>query len=123
MALNLSAWHLGLVQSVGYCFLVYKNINQTTSISGLSYFFEQPIKEGETEIEVGDLFPEMSSKSQHVQPMNRPLMTISIICKPIVQFIDSQVINWSHNDRKYQIQLPCLEVSYKEDPQNKKDLN
>jgi small-conductance mechanosensitive channel len=45
---------------------------------------------------------------------------ISVIV-PNSEFISSQVINWSHNDRNVRFNIP-VGVSYKEDPQKVKAL-
>jgi small-conductance mechanosensitive channel len=80
-------------------------------ISGLIILFEQPIKEGDR-IEVGDVSGDVikiSARSTMIVTNDN----ISIIV-PNSQFIDSQVINWSHN-------FP-VGVSYKEDPQKIKKI-
>jgi small-conductance mechanosensitive channel len=82
-------------------------------ISGLIILFEQPIKVGDR-IEVGDVSGDVikiSARSTMIVTNDN----ISIIV-PNSQFIDSQVINWSHNERKIRINFP-VGVSYKEDPQ------
>lgn len=87
-------------------------------ISGLIILFEQPIKEGDR-IEVGDVSGDVikiSARSTMIVTNDN----ISIIV-PNSQFIDSQVINWSHNDRNIRFNFP-VGVSYKEDPQKIKNL-
>jgi len=82
-------------------------------ISGLIILFEQPIKVGDR-IEVGDVSGDVikiSARSTMIVTNDN----ISIIV-PNSQFIDSQVINWSHNERKIRFNFP-VGVSYKEDPQ------
>jgi small-conductance mechanosensitive channel len=82
-------------------------------ISGLIILFEQPIKVGDR-IEVGDVTGDVikiSARSTMIVTNDN----ISIIV-PNSQFIDSQVINWSHNERKIRFNFP-VGVSYKEDPQ------
>jgi len=82
-------------------------------ISGLIILFEQPIKEGDR-IEVGDVSGDVikiSARSTMIVTNDN----ITIIV-PNSQFIDSQVINWSHNDRNIRFNFP-VGVSYKEDPQ------
>jgi small-conductance mechanosensitive channel len=82
-------------------------------ISGLIILFEQPIKEGDR-IEVGDVSGDVikiSARSTMIVTNDN----ISIIV-PNSQFIDNQVINWSHNDRNIRFNFP-VGVSYKEDPQ------
>jgi small-conductance mechanosensitive channel len=87
-------------------------------ISGLIILFEQPIKEGDR-IEVGDVSGDVikiSARSTMIVTNDN----ISIIV-PNSQFIDSQVINWSHNDRNIRFNFP-VGVSYKEDPQKIKKI-
>ena len=82
-------------------------------ISGLIILFEQPIKEGDR-IEVGDVSGDVikiSARSTMILTNDN----ISIIV-PNSQFIDSQVINWSHHDRNIRFNFP-VGVSYKEEPQ------
>jgi small-conductance mechanosensitive channel len=82
-------------------------------ISGLIILLEQPIKEGDR-IEVGDVSGDVikiSARSTMIVTNDN----ISIIV-PNSQFIDSQVINWSHNDRNIRFNFP-VGVAYKEDPQ------
>ena len=81
-------------------------------ISGLIILFEQPIKIGDR-IEVGDVSGDVikiSARSTMIVTNDN----ISIIV-PNSQFIDSQVINWSHNDRNIRFRFP-VGVSYKENP-------
>lgn len=87
-------------------------------ISGLIILFEQPIKEGDR-IEVGDVSGDVikiSARSTMIVTNDN----ISIIV-PNSQFIDSPVINWSHNDRNIRFNYP-VGVSYKEDPQKIKRI-
>jgi len=87
-------------------------------ISGLIILFEQPIKEGDR-IEVGDVSGDVikiSARSTMIVTNDN----ISIIV-PNSQFIDSQVINWSHNDRNIRFNFP-IGVSYKENPQKIKEI-
>ncbi|MBB6325027.1 small-conductance mechanosensitive channel [Algoriphagus iocasae] len=82
-------------------------------ISGLIILFEQPIKVGDR-IEVGDVTGDVikiSARSTMIVTNDN----ITIIV-PNSQFIDSQVINWSHNERKIRFNFP-VGVSYKEDPE------
>lgn len=82
-------------------------------ISGLIILFEQPIKVGDR-IEVGDISGDVitiSARSTTVITNDN----ISVII-PNSQFIDSQVINWSHNERKIRFNFP-VGVSYKENPE------
>ncbi|QDH79378.1 mechanosensitive ion channel [Echinicola soli] len=87
-------------------------------ISGLIILFERPIKVGDR-IEVGDVNGDVikiSSRSTMIVTNDN----ISIIV-PNSQFIDSPVINWSHNDRNIRFNFP-VGVSYKEDPQKIKTV-
>ncbi|MBW3469894.1 mechanosensitive ion channel family protein [Arthrospiribacter ruber] len=87
-------------------------------ISGLIILFEQPIKIGDR-IEVGDINGDVikiSARSTTVVTNDN----ISVII-PNSQFIDSQVINWSHNDRKVRFNFP-VGVSYKENPEKVKKI-
>ncbi len=87
-------------------------------ISGLIILFEQPIKVGDR-IEVADVNGDVikiSSRSTMVVTNDN----ITVIV-PNSQFIDSPVINWSHNDRNIRFNFP-VGVSYKEDPQKIKHI-
>lgn len=87
-------------------------------ISGLIILFEQPIKVGDR-IEVGDISGDVitiSARSTTVITNDN----ISVII-PNSQFIDSQVINWSHNERKIRFNFP-VGVSYKENPEKVKAI-
>lgn len=87
-------------------------------ISGLIILFEQPIKVGDR-IEVGDISGDViviSARSTTIVTNDN----ISVIV-PNSQFIDSQVINWSHNDRNIRFNFP-VGVSYKEDPEKIKAI-
>ncbi|WP_228527818.1 mechanosensitive ion channel family protein [Pararhodonellum marinum] len=87
-------------------------------ISGLIILFEQPIKVGDR-IEVGGINGDVikiSARSTMVVTNDN----ITIIV-PNSQFIDSQVINWSHNDRNIRFNFP-IGVSYKEDPAKVKKI-
>lgn len=87
-------------------------------ISGLIILFEQPIKIGDR-IEVGEINGDVikiSARSTTVVTNDN----ISVII-PNSQFIDSQVINWSHNDRKVRFNF-IVGVSYKEDPAQVKEI-
>ncbi|MFL0683636.1 MAG: mechanosensitive ion channel family protein [Algoriphagus aquaeductus] len=83
-------------------------------ISGLIILFEQPIKVGDR-IEVGDVngdVVKISSRSTTEITNDN----ISIIV-PNSKFIDTEVINWSHNEYRIRFNFP-VGVSYKEDPQH-----
>ncbi|MGY6523559.1 MAG: mechanosensitive ion channel family protein [Mongoliitalea sp.] len=87
-------------------------------ISGLIILFEQPIKVGDR-IEVGEISGDVvtiSARSTKVITNDN----ISVII-PNSQFIDSQVINWSYNERKVRFNFP-VGVSYKEDPEKVRDI-
>lgn len=87
-------------------------------ISGLIILFEQPIKVGDR-IEVGDVTGDVikiSARSTMIVTNDN----ITIIV-PNSQFIDSQVINWSHSDRMVRFNFP-VGVSYKENPQRVKEI-
>lgn len=87
-------------------------------ISGLIILFERPIKVGDR-IEVGDVSGDVikiSSRSTMIVTNDN----ITIIV-PNSQFIDSPVINWSHNDRNIRFNFP-VGVSYKEDPEKVKSI-
>jgi len=87
-------------------------------ISGLIILFEQPIKVGDR-IEVGDVTGDVikiSARSTMIVTNDN----ITIIV-PNSQFIDSQVINWSHNERKIRFNFP-VGVSYKEDPEKVRSI-
>ncbi|MBN7812135.1 mechanosensitive ion channel [Algoriphagus sp. H41] len=82
-------------------------------ISGLVILLEQPIKVGDR-IEVGDVTGDVikiSGRSTTILTNDN----ISIIV-PNSQFIDNQVINWSHNERRIRFNFP-VGVAYKEDPE------
>jgi len=81
-------------------------------ISGIIILFERPIKEGDR-IEVGNI----SGNVVKISARSTTVLTndnISIIV-PNSEFINSKVINWSHNDRNVRFQFP-VGVAYKEDP-------
>lgn len=87
-------------------------------ISGLIILFEQPIKIGDR-IEVGDVFGDVikiSARSTMIVTNDN----VSIIV-PNSQFIDRQVINWSHNDRNIRFGI-SVNVGYAEDPEKVKAI-
>ncbi|WP_026953733.1 mechanosensitive ion channel family protein [Algoriphagus vanfongensis] len=87
-------------------------------ISGLIILFEQPIKVGDR-IEVGDVNGDVikiSARSTRIVTNDN----ITIIV-PNSQFIDSQVINWSHSDRMVRFNFP-VGVSYRENPEKVRTL-
>jgi len=82
-------------------------------ISGIIILFERPIKVGDR-IEVADINGDVYSISMR----STTVITndnISIIV-PNSEFINSAVINWSHNDRRVRFKIP-IGVSYNEDPE------
>jgi small-conductance mechanosensitive channel len=82
-------------------------------ISGLIILFEQPIKVGDR-IEVGDVNGDVikiSARSTMV--VTNDNITIVV---PNSQFIDNQVINWSHSDRMVRFNF-AVGVAYREDPE------
>lgn len=87
-------------------------------ISGLIILFEQPIKVGDR-IEVGDVAGDViriSARSTTI--ITNDNITVIV---PNSQFIDSPVINWSHNDRNIRFNFP-VGVAYKEDPEKVKNI-
>jgi small-conductance mechanosensitive channel len=87
-------------------------------VSGIIILFERPIKVGDR-IEVGNI----SGDVVRISMRATTVLTndnISVIV-PNSEFISSQVINWSHNDRNVRFNIP-VGVSYKEDPQKIKAL-
>ncbi len=87
-------------------------------VSGIIILFERPIKVGDR-IEVGNI----SGDVVRISMRATTVLTndnISVIV-PNSEFISSQVINWSHNDRNVRFNIP-VGVSYKEDPQKVKAL-
>ena len=111
-ALSLLAGALGV--GIGFGFQkVTDNL-----ISGLTILIEEPIKVGDR-VEVG----EVSGDIVNISLRSTTIVTndnISIIV-PNSEFISSQVINWSHNNRIIRFRLP-VGVSYKEDPEIIKKL-
>ncbi len=81
-------------------------------ISGIIILFEKPIKVGDR-IEVGDVEGDVVSISVRATTVQTN-DNISVIV-PNSEFISSQVINWSHNDRNIRFRLP-VGVSYNDDP-------
>lgn len=87
-------------------------------ISGLIILFEQPIKIGDR-IEVGEITGdviEINARASTIVTNDN----ISVIV-PNSQFIDSPVINWSHNEHRVRFNFP-VGVSYKEDPEKVKKI-
>jgi len=87
-------------------------------ISGIIILFERPIKVGDR-IEVDDINGDVHSISMR----STTVITndnISVIV-PNSEFINKQVINWSHNDRRVRFKFP-VGVSYNEDPQKVREV-
>ncbi|MDF2158474.1 mechanosensitive ion channel domain-containing protein [Algoriphagus sp. CAU 1675] len=87
-------------------------------ISGLIILFERPIKIGDR-IEVGNVngdVVKISARSTMIVTNDN----ITIIV-PNSQFIDSEVINWSHSDRMVRFNFP-VGVAYKEDPEKVRQI-
>lgn len=87
-------------------------------VSGLIILFERPIKVGDR-IEVGDINGDVVNISARATTVITN-DNISIIV-PNSEFISSQVINWSHNDRLVRFRYP-VGVSYSEDPEKIRQL-
>ena len=87
-------------------------------ISGLIILFERPIKVGDR-IEVGGVNGDVVNISARATTVITN-DNISIIV-PNSEFISSQVINWSHNDRRVRFRY-SVGVSYDEDPEQVKEL-
>ena len=106
-ALSLLAGALGV--GIGFGFQkVTDNL-----ISGLTILVEEPIKVGDR-VEVGDV----SGDIVNISLRSTTIITndnISIIV-PNSEFVSSQVINWSHNNRIVRFRIP-IGVSYDEDPE------
>jgi len=87
-------------------------------ISGIIILFERPIKVSDR-IEVGDINGDVQSISMR----STTVITndnISIIV-PNSEFINSQVINWSHNDKRVRFKIP-IGVSYNENPDKVREI-
>ncbi|MGB5980352.1 MAG: mechanosensitive ion channel domain-containing protein [Cyclobacteriaceae bacterium] len=87
-------------------------------ISGIIILFERPIKVGDR-IEVGDINGDVvniSARSTTVVTNDN----ISVIV-PNSQFIEKEVINWSHNDRMVRFRYP-VGVAYRESPDRVREL-
>jgi small-conductance mechanosensitive channel len=87
-------------------------------ISGIIILFEKPIKLGDR-IEVGDIQGDVMNISFRATEIRTNDNIIIIV--PNSEFISSQVINWSHNDRFIRFKIP-VGVSYKEDPEEVKEI-
>lgn len=109
------SWLLGAL-GVGLGFGL-QNIT-SNFISGIIILFERPIKIGDR-IQVGDISGDVISISMR----STTIVTndnISVIV-PNSQFINGNVTNWSHNDRRVRFHYPVA-VAYKEDPEKIKSI-
>lgn len=82
-------------------------------ISGIIILFERPVKVGDR-VEIDGLagnIVKISARATTILTNDN----IAVIV-PNSDFINKQVINWSHNDKKVRISFP-VGVSYKEDPE------
>jgi len=87
-------------------------------ISGLIIMFERPIKVGDR-IEVGAISGDVVNISMRATTVvTNDNITVIV---PNSDFISSQVINWSHNDRNVRFSIE-VGVSYKEDPEKIQDI-
>lgn len=87
-------------------------------ISGLIILFERPIKVGDR-IEIDDLagnIVDISARATTIITNDN----IAVIV-PNSDFINTRVINWSHNNRKIRLNFP-VGVSYNEDPEKIRKL-
>lgn len=87
-------------------------------ISGIIILFERPIKVGDR-IEVSNISGDVVA----INIRSTTVLTndnISVIV-PNSEFINKNVINWSHNDRKVRFRFP-IGVSYNEDPAKVKEV-
>ncbi len=87
-------------------------------ISGIIILFERPIK-------VGDRI-EMDNLSGNIVDISARATTIItndniVVIVPNSDFINSRVINWSHNNKEVRLSFP-VGVSYKEDPERIRKL-
>lgn len=87
-------------------------------VSGIIILFERPIKVGDR-IEVGNVSGDVVKISMRATTVVTN-DNISIIV-PNSEFISSQVINWSHTDRRVRFNYP-IGVAYKEDPEKIKKI-
>jgi small-conductance mechanosensitive channel len=87
-------------------------------ISGIIILFERPIKIGDR-VEVGEITGDVVSISiRSTTIITNDNITIIV---PNSQFIDGNVINWSHNDRNVRFRIP-IGVSYNEDPEKVRQI-
>lgn len=87
-------------------------------ISGIIILFERPIKVGDR-VEINELkgnVVEISARATTIKTNDN----ITVIV-PNSDFINSRVINWSHNENKIRLSFP-VGVSYREDPEKIREL-
>lgn len=87
-------------------------------ISGIIILFERPIKVGDR-VEINELrgnVVEISARATTIKTNDN----ITVIV-PNSDFINSRVINWSHNENKIRLSFP-VGVSYNEDPEKIREL-
>lgn len=87
-------------------------------ISGLIILFERPIKVGDR-IELDDLagnIVEISARATTIITNDNIVVIV-----PNSDFINTRVINWSHNNKQVRLNFP-VGVSYNEDPEKIKKL-
>lgn len=87
-------------------------------ISGIIILFERPIKVGDR-VEINELrgnVVEISARATTIKTNDN----ITVIV-PNSDFINSRVINWSHNENKIRLSFP-VGVSYNEDPDKIREL-
>jgi small-conductance mechanosensitive channel len=87
-------------------------------ISGLIILFERPIKVGDR-IEVADLAGNIIDISARATTIVTNDNIVVIV--PNSDFINTRVINWSHNNKQVRLNFP-VGVSYNEDPEKIKKL-
>ena len=87
-------------------------------ISGIIILFERPIKVGDR-IEVGNVVGDVVKISARATTiLTNDNITIIV---PNSDFMNSPVINWSHNDRRIRLNME-IGVSYKEDPEKVREV-
>lgn len=106
-ALNVLAGAIG----IGLGFGLQSSANNF--ISGLIILFERPLKVGDR-IHVGGVEGDVVRIAARATTI-RTNQNIEIIV-PNAEFVSSQVINWSHSDRKVRFDIP-VGVSYSSDPE------
>ena len=87
-------------------------------ISGIIILFERPIKVGDR-IEVGDVVGDVIKIAARATTiLTNDNITIIV---PNSDFMNTPVINWSHNDRSIRLNME-IGVSYKEDPERVREI-